>query len=427
MVSPGSRGSLNFWAFVLLLSVAVGPRAGQAAPPAGEWPGLWGPDRNARVAGLPEVTSGMGIREVWRRPVGKGFSEVAVSGNRGYVTFTDGEVDHLAALDLATGKEVWKSRLEATYRGHDGSDDGPIATPVVNEGRIFVADPHGRLFAFDQASGRELWRRDLKAELGAVPPYWGVASTPLPVGKILVVQAGGAESNNLVGLEAATGKTVWSSHPASKSGYSSPVPMTLAGVPQIVAATTDKVFGFKPEDGTILWSHPSIGEPRQSPAPMPGDRVLVTSWQEAAILRVTSEGGAWKVEELWKKPVLKSSYSPTVYHDGYLYGMNGAYLVCLSPETGEVKWREKVYNASLILVGSHLAVLGERSGNFQLVAATPEGFREKLQVRVFNPGARSLTGPVFAGGRFLLRNSEEIVLFEVKAGQLGAAGERKGS
>ena len=395
-----------------LFFIASGLQSQVGSRPA-EWPGLWGPGRDARVAGPLKVAPGMQVKELWRRAVGKGFSEVAMAGGRGYVTFSDGEVDQLAALDLATGKEVWRSRMDPTYRGHDGSDDGPISTPVLAGGRIFSLNPFGKLFAFDEATGRGLWSRDLKAELGASPPFWGFATTPLPVGDTLVVQAGGEQSNSLVALDPATGKTLWSSHPASQNGYSSPLLVTLGGVAQVVAATTDKVFGVNPEDGTLLWSVPSPGEPRQSPAPLPGDRLLLTTWQDATLYKLDREGGAWKVRELWRKPVLKSTYSPSVYHDGYIYGMNGTYLVCVDPETGEVKWREKVYNASLLLVDGHLAILGERSGNFHLVEATPEGFREKLKARVFNPGARSLTGPMFVGGRFLLRNVEEMVLFEL--------------
>jgi outer membrane protein assembly factor BamB len=236
------------------------------------------------------------------------------------------------------------------------------------------------------------------------------------VGKILVVQAGGAERNNLVGLDVETGKTVWSSQPSQQNGYSSPVLMTLGGVAQVVAATTDKIFGVDPKDGTVLWSHPAPGEPRQSPVGLPGDRIFATCWEQSAVLKVTREGGAWKVEEAWKKPVFKSTYSPTVYHDGHLYGMNGAYLSCLDAESGELKWREKIYNATMILVGGHLAILSERSGNFHLVEATPAGYREELETPVFTPGSQSMTGPMFAGGRFLLRNMEEMVLLELKTG-----------
>lgn len=411
--------------FALLLLAGAGP-VGAGDTPATDWPGLWGPNRNARVAGPLRVEPGTQLVEVWRRPLGKGYSEVAMAGGRGYTLLTDGEVDHLLAFDLATGKDVWRTRMDKTLRGQSGSDDGPISTPLIAGARIFALDPWGKLFAFDRATGKVLWSRDLKTELGAVPPFWGFATSPLPVGETLIVQAGGAESNNLVALDQASGKTVWTSHPAKENGYSSPVLLTLAGTPQVVAATSDKVFGVKAGDGSVLWSHPSIGEPRQAPVALPEDRLLVLSPTEAALLKVVSEGGAWKVQELWRKPVFKGNYSPVVYHDGFLFGMSGAYLVCVDPASAEVKWREKVYNASLLLVGGYLAVVGERSGNFHLVEATGEGFREALRAPVLTPGARTLTGPMFAGGRFLLRNGEEMVMFELAAAPAAAPGKEGG-
>ena len=417
---------MGFLPLAALLAMALNPGGGQAEPVrSAYWPGLWGPNRDARVTDPLRVESGAQLKEVWRRPVGKGFSEVAMEGDRGYTMFTDGEFDHLTAFDLATGKEVWRTRMDATYRGHDGSLDGPISTPVTDSGRIFALNPEGKLFAFEAASGHVLWQRDLKAELGGVPPFWGFATTPLPFGKTVVVQAGGERSNNLVALDSATGKTVWAAQPSTKNGYSSPVLLTLAGVPQIVAATSDKVFAVRPEDGAILWTHEAIGEPRQSPVPLPGDRLFVTSWEESAVLKVTAGEGGFKVQEIWRKPVLKTTFSPTVFHQGFLYGMNGMFLTCLDPETGEMKWRERIFGASLILVGDYLALIGEQSGVFRLVEASPQGFHERLKASVFTPGARSLTGPMFVGGRFLLRNGEEMVMLELVNGN-ASKGEKQG-
>ncbi len=409
-----------------LVGAAVCATLGRAeSGPGTDWPGLWGPQRSARVEGALPAGPDLDVREVWRRPLGSGYAEVAVAGNRGYTLYTDGESDFLVSLDTANGKEVWRARLDATYRGHDGSDDGPISTPLVSQGRILALNPFGKLFAFD-TGGKELWKRDLVAELGAVPPYYGFATVPLAVGQRLIVQAGGEKENNLVALDPATGRTLWSSQPSTRHGYSSPVAATLAGVPQVVARTKDKLFGADPETGKVLWSHPSVGdwESMQAPMLLPGDRVLMTSWVESAVVQVTAEGGAFKVSEVWRKPVLKGTYSPTVFHQGHLYGMNAAYLTCLDAATGELKWREKVYHATLILVGGDLVLLGERSGHLHVVAATPEGFRERLKVRVFNPGARAATGPVFAGGRFYLRNVEEVVALEIFARPAPPAGQK---
>jgi outer membrane protein assembly factor BamB len=421
-----------FWLARLALPLAIAGAAAGAggalaapaeAPSAGSWPGLWGPNRDARIAGPLIVGAGARLEQVWRRPIGKGVSEVAVTGGRGFVSFTDGTTDHLMAFDVATGKEIWQAPMAATHQGHGGEDDGPISTPLVDGGRVFSLDPFGKLFAFDQATGRPLWHRDLAAELGGVAPFWGFATAPLPVGKTLVVQAGGAEHNNLVALAADSGQTVWTSQPAKENGYSSPVLLTLGGVRQVVASTSDQLFGVNPDSGAILWTHPAIGEPRQSPVLLPGDRLFVTSWDESAVLQLQPAAGGtgpWKVAEVWRKPVLKANYSPAVYRDGYLYGMNAAFLTCLDPQTGEIKWRERIYDAQLILVGGYLAVLGTRSGFFHLIEATPAGFHEVLKERVFTPGALSMTGPMFIDGRFLLRNDEEMVMLRLTSGDPAA-------
>lgn len=399
--------------------LASGP-AGFAA--AADWPGLWGPHRNARVAGALPAGPELAVREVWRRPLGQGYSEVAVRGDRAYTLASDGTSDFLVCLDAATGKDVWRARLDATYRGHHGSDDGPISTPLVEGGRVFALSPFGKLAAFEAADGRELWRRDLVAELQAAAPSYGFATSPLLVDGALLVLAGGEAQHNLVALDPATGRTLWSAQPTRKTGYSSPVAVTLAGTPQVVAATGEAYFGFDPRDGRVLWRHPALGEPRQPPVALPGDRLFVTAWNESAVLQVSTEGGAWKAAEVWRAPVLKANYSPAIYHDGHLYGMNGTYLNCLDAATGALRWREKVYNGTLMLVGGDLVLLGERSGDVHVAAASPTGFRRRLQAQVFNRGSRAVTGPVFANGRFYLRNLEEAVALEVVARPAAAAG-----
>jgi hypothetical protein len=67
----------------------------------------------------------------------------------------------------------------------------------------------------------------------------------------------------------------------------------------------------------------------------------------------------------------------------------------------------------LILVDGHLIVLSSGSGDLHVAAASPEGYREKLKVPVFNAGATSVTVPAFAGGRVLLRNVEDMVAVEI--------------
>jgi outer membrane protein assembly factor BamB len=410
---------------VALLAVVLGLAGGAVATVPGtdtaaDWPGLWGAGRDGAAVG-----EGVGLgtatqaKVLWRRPLGSGYSEVAIVAGRGYTMDTDGTNDRVVAFDPTTGKELWAVPVGAAYRGHDGSDDGPISTPTVDGAQVFALGPRGGLFALEAASGKVLWKRELVADLQVAAPHYGFAAAPLLVGDaesgLVVVQAGG-EAHNLVAFDRATGKTAWSVAHSKKSGYASPVFATLGGVPQVISLTADQLYGVRSEDGKLLWSHPVPDEPGRSPLVVPGDRVLVSFWGESLMVQVSAAGGAFTARELWKKPQLRATYSPTVHHAGHLFGMNGDYLVCLDAATGEVKWRQKLYGSSLIRIGGHLAVLGLSSGNLHLVEASPEGFRERFKSRVFNPGARCYTGPSWAGGKLYLRNLEEMVAVEITAG-----------
>jgi outer membrane protein assembly factor BamB len=382
-----------------------------------DWAQLWGPFGDGRAeaaASLPSAPS-LKARELWRRPIGSGFSGVTEAAGRAYTALADGGADFLVAFDPRTGAEAWRARLGETYRGHDGSKDGPISTPAVGGGRVFIVGPHGVLLAADAASGRVAWRHDLKAEYGAADPVYGFGTSPLIVGSRVIVQAGGVKEHNLVAFDAATGRLAWSAHHATTTGYSTPVLATIAGVEQVVMVASEKLLAVRPADGTLLWSHalPAQGEPTRPPLVLPDGRILVPTWNDATMLRVTLEGGAYEVAELWKTPRLKATYSPTVLHDGHLYGFNSSYLVCLDPADGRLKWQQKLYGGALILVDGHLIVLSSGSGDLHVAAASPDGYREKLKLPVFNAGATSVTVPAFAGGRVLLRNVEDMVAVEI--------------
>jgi outer membrane protein assembly factor BamB len=285
----------------------------------------------------------------------------------------------------------------------------------VEGGRVFLVAPHGRLYALDARDGKVVWSHDLPQEYGAAVPSYGFATSPVMAGGRVIVQVGGEKQHYLVAFDPASGTVAWSSSPGAGAVYVSPVLATLHGVPQLVTVSNEKVMGLSPADGSLLWSlaRPNEPEPSRSPVVLPEGRVLVPSWNEATVIAVTREDGVFKAAEVWRKPVLKSSYSPTVFHDGHLYGFNGAYLVCVDPASGDVKWRQKVYAGSLILVDGHLVVLGESSGDLRVAEATPVGYREKLKTSVFSPGSSSFTGPSWAGGRVYLRNVEEIVALEI--------------
>ena len=382
----------------------------------GNWPGLWGPSRNAVTSGDLRTVRG-NVETVWRRAVAGGYSEIAVLGGRAFTLELRDGVDALVALDAVTGRQLWSAPIGPTYRGHGGSDDGPISTPAVDGNDVFALGPHGLLLAVDAATGRERWRHDLVREFSAAAPTWGFAASPLVDDGRVIIPTGGPDSRGLLAFDRATGRLLWSAGITRATGYASAVATTIAGVRQIVAVASDRVFGVRPSDGGLLWSAPGPGgniEVSNSPIVLPGDRLLLSNWEGSVMMKVEHDGGALRARELWRSNRLRNANGPAVYRDGHLYGFAGAILVCLDADTQEIKWRERTGAGTLIAVGSELVILGDGTGEMLIADLAPEKFTLRHRLNVLPDGVRAVTGASFAAGQFYIRNLRELISLRVR-------------
>ena len=385
----------------------------QSTSPA-NWPGLWGPARNGATVAARTPKR---FRELWRHRSAGGYSEVVSDGPRAFTMELKDGADYVVAFDAESGRERWRARVGDTYRGHDGSHDGPISTPSIAGGDLYALGPNGHLVALDAASGKERWRHDLATTFSVKGPAYGFASSPLVEGTLVIVQTGGEKSGGLLAFDRATGRQVWHAPHAKTPAYASAVAATLAGTRQIIAAGGDRTFAVAPSDGRLLWSiaGPSAGEEmNNSPQVLPGDRVLLTFWGEAVALGIAKQGETFTASELWRSPRIRNSMGPTIHKDGFLYGFSGGMLVCADAATGEVKWRHRTYQGSLVGLGEQLLLLGQGSGELRVIRASADGYSELLKTTVFTPGATSITGPSVAGDRIFLRNVEEIVALQIE-------------
>lgn len=415
--------SSRFGATLLGLIAVFG--CGRAFGADTSWPQLWGPRVGATVE---ESLAAPRLREVWRRTLGSGFSGIAVEGARGYTGESEDKGDFAIAFDVGTGRTLWRVRLGDAYRGHDGSRDGPIATPAVSGERVFAMSAQGLVMALDAATGREVWRHDLVAEVQAKQPFYGFGASPVVEGGLVVLHLGGPENSGLAAFDAATGRLAWQTRPSATKGdspgYTMPVPATIDGVRQLVSLGHDRLYSLRPSDGALLWSHEisETEEPTRAPLVLDDGQIVLPRSSDTRLVAVSREGDAWKTREVWRSPRLKGGLSPNVAADGRLFGFSGQYLHCVDARTGESVWRHKANAGSLIRVGRHLVVLGEQSGLLRLVEATPEGFKAVAEARALAAGAQSSTGPSYAGRRVFVRNTEEMVAFAVDDMSAAAAG-----
>jgi len=380
-----------------------------------DWPGLWGPRRNATTDGEVRATRGE-VQPLWRKAVSGGYAEVAIANGRAFTLAMRDGVDYILAIDAQSGHDLWSVTIGPTYQGHGGSDDGPISTPAVEGNDLFALGPRGQLIAVDVTSGKERWRHDLVSGFSAAAPTWGFAASPLIDGRLVIVPTGGPNSRGLLAFDRGTGKLVWNAAESKVTGYASAVAATIAGVRQVVSVAADRVFGVNPADGRVLWSAPGPGgtiEVSNSAHVLPGDRLLLSNWEESTLLQVVKTEKGLTANQLWKSNRLRNANGPVIYRDGHLYGFAGAILVCVNAETQEIVWRERTGAGTVMMVGSQLVVLGQDSGEMLIADVSPKAFALRHRVRVLQDGVRAVTGASFSNGVFFVRNLREIVALRV--------------
>lgn len=395
----------------LLAIAAAGPATGT------DWPGWRGPDQDGKVEAPGTFTEDFALQVRWKRPLGRGYSSLSVVDGKAVTLFGDGENDHLVALAAADGKELWRLTLGPTYRGHHGSEDGPIGTPTIAGGVVYALGPRGRLVAARLADGELLWSRDLVEELGARAPFYGFSTSPLVAGDLLLVQTGGAGGRAVSGLDRRTGELRWQ---AGEDSASHQLPLLLdPGKLQMLAVTDTRLSGIEPRTGRVLWTHQHSSKPQYVPTyPQPvrvgEDHLLLVFEKHAELLEMVVLEDEILFGELWRTTHLKGSEAVPIVDRDHLYGFDGAFLTCVDRRSGRQVWKSRPPGGrGLIWVDGHLLVFAP-DGDLVVIAATPEGYRERGRVKVAENGG--LTPPSFADGVVFVRNQSIVAAIAVESG-----------
>jgi len=385
-----------------------------AANTAAGWPGFRGPERNGVIRGVRIDTDWSRSKpvELWRRPVGPGWSSFAVHGRLIYTQEQRGDDELVSCYDLTTGAPVWRHKDAVRFYESNGGP-GPRATPLFSNGRVYTFGATGLLNALDARNGSVVWSRNAASDTHTKIPDWGFASSPIVVGdKVIVATAG-----TLAAYDAGGGHQSWQG-PAGRGGYSSPQLATIDGVAQILLLNGEGAISVDPSDGKLLWKHEWNIDGIVQPSVIAGADVLIGSGSglsEVGIRRVAvARGpGGWAVEKRWTSNALKPYFNDFVVHKGYAFGSDGSILACIDLEDGKRKWKGGRYGHGqiVLLPDQDLLMALSEEGELVLVKATPDQFTELARFPVIE--GKTWNHPALVGDLLLVRNGEQMAAFRL--------------
>ena len=163
----------------------------------------------------------------------------------------------LYAFDAATGRTLWEREVHKglPFGGRHRKNTYSSETPFTDGERLYVSFGQNiGMFAFT-LDGTPLWKKTWPPQ--RIYLDFGTASSPVAHnGKVFLLQDSEQDSF-LTALDAKTGRELWRSARASEgllhSSWNTPYIWAHAGRTEVVVTGHRSVRSYSPEDGTELW------------------------------------------------------------------------------------------------------------------------------------------------------------------------------
>lgn len=397
---------------------------------ADDWPAIrGGGDGVVKSEGILSASDEIELKVRWRRPIGSGYSSVVVVDGR-CVTMNkdgvDGADDVVSCYDASTGAELWKVSVGPTFKGANGSFDGPLSTPLIHDGHVFALSARGRFVCVDLKSGEQTWSRELAKDEQSKLPMYGFTTSPILAGDTVILAIGG-ENRLVIGVDPANGKTKWATG-ADMVSSQTPVLYSAAGREVVLLSAGRNLTAINPSDGTELFAVPHEGGNGSAvtPVDLGNGKVLLTvddSFSNA--FEITADGDKLAAKKVWSERSIKNTYNIPVRVGDNVFGFSTRFLTCVDPQTGKPRWKARKPGDGFLIAVNDKLIITTKKGSVHVANAGPSAYDELAGLKVFKDLNWSL--PAYADGSIFSRSFGEIARIDVvkRGGEMVAATSEK--
>ncbi len=334
---------------------------------------------------------------------GRCVSGPIVANHRVITTSSSGRQNErlsVFCVDADRGKLLWKRQLWATGRTFCHPLTSMAApTPATDGTRIYALFASNDLVCLD-FDGNALWMRSLGMEHPQSFDDRGLGSSPLLVGKTLVVQLECSGDSFVMGIDGQDGSTLWKRALPNSINWLSPATLKVDGKEMALVQTTDQLLVLEPATGAVVSSYQTPGTAIASP--VAHDGVIYMPSRGLTALQFLPKADSPTL--LWQQNRLGAQRGSPVVNQGKLFVIRSSnVLACGDAKTGKTLWNVRLkgsqFWATPIVAGHHI------------YTASAEGLVQVVDIRGKKPKiiARNdmkeemLGSPAIADGAIYLR------------------------
>ena len=404
---------------------------------------------------------------MWQKPLGTSYGIGSVAKGRFYQFDRFRDQARLYCLNAETGEELWSFEYPTEYRDLLGYNNGPRCSPVIDGNRVYIFGVEGMLHCLNATTGKLNWKIDTAKEYGVVQNFFGVGSTPVIEGDLLICMIGGSppgspglyesqgnvdgNGTGIVAFDKLTGKEKYRVTDELAS-YASLQVATINDRRWCFAFCRGGLVGFEPASGKVdfqyPWRSPKLESVNASVPVVVGDEVFISETYDigSSLLKVKPGGYdvVWKDDERSREKSLLTHWNTAIHVDGYLYACSGrnepdADLRCIEWKTGKVQWikewePEVRERSSLMYADGHFVYIGE-FGTLKLIKVNPEKYDVISEVTLTAEGEPNPLGfgprllftrpawaaPILSHGLLYVRGNDRLVCFDLLPDTTAAA------
>jgi hypothetical protein len=242
-----------------------------------DWSQFRGPNASGICASCGQLETEFGpLKNVlWKIPLPVGNSSPIVTGDRIFLTASEGDDLITLCVNRTTGKLQWRRSVRASRREAQHTLNDRAAPTAVTDGKsVFVFFADFGLVAYD-LEGKQRWQ----LPLGPFNSLHGVAASPIYAdGRVILVCDQDTDSY-ILAVNADSGKMIWKTPRDVSNGYSTPVIYRPPrGPAQVIAPGSYQLIAYSIVDGKPLWFVRGLtSQPKSAPA-IAGDVVYFNGW-----------------------------------------------------------------------------------------------------------------------------------------------------